>query len=1126
MKSFLAFASLLLALSIPAFAEDKDVDAAKPKSPFSAANFKGIKLREIGPAVTSGRIIDIAVDPAHTSNWFVAVASGGVWKTINAGTTWTPVFDEQGSYSIGTVVLDPKNANVVWVGTGENNGQRSVGYGDGVYKSMDGGKTWKNLGLKASEHIGKIVIDPKNTDIVYVAAQGPLWSSGGDRGVYKTSDGGKTWTRSLTISEDTGASDLWMDPRDSRVLYATSWQRRRHVWGTVYGGPEGALWKSTDAGASWRKLETGIPKADLGRIGLAVSPANPDVVYALIEATETKDRGTYKSTDRGESWKRVGEYVPGGPMYYQELFPDPNNVDRVYSMDVFNQVTDDGGKTWKRLGEKYKHVDNHALWIDPANTDHLLNGNDGGVYESWDRAMSWQFKSNLPVTQFYRVAVDESKPFYNVYGGTQDNTTLGGPSRTRTKHGIVNSDWFVTTGGDGFFSAVDPLEPDIVYSESQYGVLVRFDRKTGEQVSIQPQEKPGEAPSHWNWDAPLMISPHANKRVYFASQRLYRSDDRGDNWTAISPDLTRQIDRNKLKMMGRVWSVDAVSKNQSTSLFGNIVSLTESPKVEGLLYVGTDDGLVQVSEDGGKAWRKVETFPGVPANSYVSSLKASPIDANTVYASFDNHKMGDFKPYLLKSADRGRSWVSITGDLPARGSVYTFAEDPTRAGLYYCGTEFGLFFSPDAGKRWVQLNGGMPIIAIKDMVIQAREGDLVLATFGRGFFVLDDLTPIRKATDELLAANAALMPVKDAWMFVPSAPLGLREKAFQGAAYYSAANPPFGAVLTYYLKKEHDSERKERLEQEKKIAAKKGDVFYPSWEALHKESREDEPAIVLTVRDAAGQVVRRITGPAKAGFTRVAWDLRFPPADPAKAKPSAKAEEEDADEEEEEQPEAAGPKREEAGEDDDNLFRSKPRGPLALPGTYTVGMELREDGKFKTMGEPVTFKVEILGTATLPAPDRAKVLAFAQKTARLQRAVMGAIEVAKDAKKRIDLLKSAIHDTPALPSATLGRLKAIENRLADIDLVLNGDHILAKYQEPFGPSIESRVQFIVQSLWTSTAAPTGTQIDNYKFAADAFAPLLQQLRSLLESDLKALESEAEAAGAPWTPGRVPSWMPE
>ena len=1094
----------LSALFLPALAaqtaepEKENPDDKKPAL-FSSETFAGLKLREIGPAVASGRVGDLAVVPEKPNVWYVAVASGGVWKTVNAGAVWTPLFDGEGSYSIGCVTLDPNNSNVVWVGTGENNSQRSVGFGDGVYKSLDGGANWVNTGLKTSEHIGKIVVDPRNSNTVYVAAQGPLWSSGGERGVFKTTDGGKTWQASLTISENTGASDLWMDPRDSSVLYATSYQRRRHTWGMIHGGPEGAIWKTTDAGATWRKLDKGIPKVDLGRIGLAVSPVNPDILIALVEATDAKERGTYRSTNRGETWTRVGDYSPNGPQYYQELVPDPKNVDRLYSLDTFNHVTEDGGKTWKKLGEKFKHVDNHALWIDPANTDHLINGNDGGIYESWDRGANWAYMSNLPITQFYRVAVDESKPFYFVYGGTQDNTTLGGPSRTTSEHGIVNSDWFVTTGGDGFYAAIDPTDPNIVYSESQHGVLIRFDRKTGEQVDIQPQVAPGEAPDRWNWDSPLKISPHAHKRLYFASQRLYRSDDRGDKWTAISPDLTRQIDRSTLKMMGRIWSVDSVARNTSTSFYGSIVALAESPKVENLLYVGTDDGLVTISEDAGKNWRKVESFDGVPANTYVSDLEPSQHNADTVYATFDNHKAGDFKPYMMKSSDRGRTWISVAGDLPERGSVYSLVEDPEKAGLLYCGTEFGIFFSPDDGKRWVQLKGGIPTIAVRDLVIQKREGDLVAATFGRGFFILDDLTPIRRATEELLGREAALMPVKKAWMFIPSQPLGLREKAFMGASYYTAPNPTFGAIFSYYLKDELKTAQKTRQAAEKKISAKGGDVPVPMWEALLKEDREEAPSVILTVTDSSGNVVRRLTGPVKAGFQRVAWDLRYPASKPVQLK---------------------------VEEDEESIFSSPTRGPLVLPGTYTVTLEKRVDGQNTKLGDSMTFTTEILGTASLPVTDRVKVVEFAKKVARLQRAVLGSVDLAKETHKRLDLLAKAINDAPAAPVTLLARTREIGQRLKDLEVVLNGDKVRAKYQEPSANSLSSQVQGIVDALWSSTAAPTNTHERSYENAAKEFAPLLAKLKTLVETELKDLEAKVESSGAPWTTGRVPTWIKE
>jgi photosystem II stability/assembly factor-like uncharacterized protein len=1068
--------------------------ASKPSTRMKPETFTGLAFRGIGPALMSGRVGDIAVHPTKRSTWYLAVASGGVWKTTNAGTTWTPVFDTQGSYSIGCVVLDPKNPLTVWVGSGENNSQRSVGYGDGVYRSLDGGVSWENLGLKASEHIGKILVDPKTAGVVYVAAQGPLWAAGGDRGLYKTTDDGKTWKKVLEIGENTGVTDVVMDPRDPAALYAASYQRRRHVWGLIDGGPESAIYKSTDAGATWRKLTNGLPKEEMGRIGLAISPVNPDVVYATVEAAQ-KAGGFFRSIDAGGNWEKMSSNVSGAAQYYQEIVPDPKAVDRVYLMDTWMQVTEDGGRTFRKVGEKYKHVDNHALWIDPDDTDHLIAGCDGGVYETFDRAATWAFKANLPVAQFYRVALDEAVPFYNVYGGTQDNNTMGGPSRTATSHGIVNSDWFITVGGDGFQSRVDPLDPNIVYSESQYGGLGRFDRRTGEVIDIQPQPGEGEAPLRYNWDSPLLISPHSHTRLYFAAQRIFRSDDRGDTWKAASPDLTRQIDRNKLKMMGRVWSVDSVAKNASTSFYGNIVSLAESPRAEGVLYAGTDDGLVQVTEDGGKTWRKIESFPGVPDTTYVSYLLASQHDAGTVYAAFDHHKNADFKPYVLKSDDRGRTFSSIAGDLPDRGTVYSLAEDPAVPSLLFAGTEFGVFFTTDGGKHWVQLKGGVPTVAVRDLAVQKREGDLVVATFGRGFYILDDISPLRSATPEALEKEAVLFPVRPAFTYVPAAPLGLKEKSAQGDAFYTAANPPFGAVFTVYLKEEIKSLRKQRLDREKESVKKGEDVFYPTWDELRAEDREEEPALLLTVADADGNVVQRLTAPAKEGYQRVAWDLRYPPSSPTSLKSAP----------------------------DDDPWAEKPIGPMAAPGTYRVSLAKRVLGKLTPLGETETFVTTPLGAASLPAPDRAAVLAFAEKTARLQRAALGAVETVKEAESRIEHLEKALLDAPKADPKLREEAVALEARLKDVSELLSGDETVASRNEPTAPSIVSRVQAIVYGQWTTTSAPTGTQEAAYEIAAARFGEVLDRLRAIAVRDLPKLEEEAEAAGAPWTPGRVPAW---
>ncbi|HLJ40803.1 MAG TPA: hypothetical protein VKT50_04885, partial [Candidatus Acidoferrales bacterium] len=665
-------------------------DEQKPPELMSSATFAGLTLRPIGPALISGRIVAIAVDPTDRAHYYVGAASGGIWETTNDGGTWAPVFDHEGSYSIGALAIDPQNPSVIWAGTGEANSQRSVAYGDGVYRSDDGGTSWKNMGLKHSEHIGRIVIDPKDTNTVYVAAAGPLWSSGGDRGLYKTTDAGKTWSKILSVDEHTGVGDVAMDPEDPNVLYAAAWQRERRQYTMIDGGPGSAIYKSTDAGKTWNKVTRGLPKVDMGRIGFAISPADHNVVYAEIEAAD-RDGGIFRSTDRGATWERQSPFNAQG-MYYGQLTADPKNVDRLYVMNVILMVSDDGGKTVHPLGEKWKHVDNHVMWIDPNDPNYMLVGCDGGLYESYDRAKNWTWKANLPLAQFYDVSVDNAEPFYFVYGGTQDNFSVGGPSRTVSASGITNEDWFVTSGGDGFHSQADPQDPNTVYAESQFGGLVRYDRTTGQQKGIKPQEGAGAPPLRWWWDSPIIISSFSHTRLYFGGNILFRSDDRGDNWKAISPDLSRQIDPNTLPVMGKVWGPGAVAKNSSTSTYGEIVSISESPMREGTIYVGTDDGLIQFTPDGGTTWKRHETFPGVPERAFVARVVASSHDVNTVYAAFDNHKSGDFHPYLLKSTNQGDTWTSISSNLPENGAVLAFVEDPVDANLLFAGTEFGLYF--------------------------------------------------------------------------------------------------------------------------------------------------------------------------------------------------------------------------------------------------------------------------------------------------------------------------------------------------------------------------------------------------------------------------------------------------
>lgn len=1083
---FRIFSTILIILfSSLIFAQDKDSteDKKEDKNPYKSSTFNGLKFRLIGPAVTSGRVGDFAVNPNNFSEYYAVVSSGNVWKTTNSGTTWDPIFDEYGSHSIGCVTLDPNNPHVVYIGSGENNSQRSVSWGDGLYRSEDGGKKFKNIGLKNSEHIAKVLIDPRDSKVIYVAAQGPLWGPGGDRGLYKSTDYGTTWDSVLYVSENTGVTDIVMDPRNPDVLYAASYQRRRHVWTLINGGPESAIHKSTDAGKTWTKLKSGLPKGDVGRIGLAISPINPDYVYAIVEAADG-GTGFYRSTNRGASWEKMSDYENVSAQYYSEIFCDPVQLDKLYILDTVSKITEDGGKTFRAIGNKDRHVDDHAFWINPNNTNHFIIGGDGGVYETFDAGKTFHFKDNLPITQFYRVSVDNSEPFYWVYGGTQDNNSMGVPSQTINNEGIVNADWIPTVGGDGYESRVDPENPNIVYCQWQYGGLTRYDKLSGEKLSIKPQEKSGEEPYRWNWDTPLIISPHSNT-LYAAANKLFKSTDRGDSWEVVSPDLTRQIDRNKLPVMGKVWSVDAVAKNASTSFYGNIVSLAESPLAEGLIYVGTDDGLIQVTEDGGKNWKKISSFPGVPENTYVSCLTTSLHDANTVYAAFDNHKNADFKPYILVSKDRGSSWKSISGDLKEPQVIYSIIQDHIKADLLFVGTEYGIFFTQNGGEKWIQLKGDFPTIAVRDIDIQRRENDLALATFGRGFYILDDYSSLREADQKTLESeNYNLFPIKDALMFVK------RSGTFGslGTSFYKAKNPEFGAALTYYIKEAPKTNKEIRKEKEKELIKKGEPVYYPSWDELRLEDEEEKSYLLFTVYDEAGNVVRKLKEKIKSGINRTNWDLRY-----ASTRAVKKA-------------------------NDDNAS-----GYPVMPGKYKVTMSVSINGALTEVAGPIEFEAKVLNNTSLPAKDRNELVAFQKKVSELSRALNGTTESANDIKNKIELIKTALYHTPGAPQSLIDDANRIAERNRKIITALVDDETISKRNEPVRPSISSRVGEIASGMWRTTSAPTQNYKNNYKIAADEFKVVLKDLQNLINTDLKNLETEMEKLKAPWTPGRVPEW---
>lgn len=1066
--------SLAILLISSLFAAEELAEEQDAK--LSAGTFGGISLRSIGPALMSGRIADIAIDPTSPNTWYVAAGSGNLWKTTNAGTTWTPIFDKYGSYSIGCVTIDPSNRHVVWVGTGENVGGRHVGYGDGVYRSRDGGKSFENLGLAESEHIARILVHPTDSETVYVACQGPLWSAGGQRGLYQTTDGGKTWDQVLSKGPYTGVTDVVFDPRNPDVLYAATHQRQRTVWALIDAGAESGIFKSLDRGRTWTELKRGLPGADKGKIALAVSPLRPDVVYASIELAGGEG-GFWRSANAGASWEKMSDYISGGtgPHYYQEIYCDPHRFDVVYQADVRLARTEDGGKTWQQVESPWKHVDNHAVAFHSSDPDFLLVGCDGGLYRSFDRGETFEYFANLPLTQFYKIDVGYDGPFYHVVGGTQDNATQYGPTRTANNSGVRNSDWRTLIGGDGYDCAIDPVDPNTVYCESQNGRLRRYDRRTGESVDIQPRPEKGEEELRFNWDAPILISPHSPTRLYFGSKKLHRSNDRGNSWTAVSPDLSRGRDRYRMEVMGRVWSIDAAWDTYAMSQYGNITSISESPLREGLIYVGTDDGLIQVTENGGRTWRKVERIYGVPEEAFVNDIKADLHDVNTVYAVFDHHKRGDFQPYLMKSNDRGRTWNSIVGDLPDRQILWRFIQDHAKPDLYFVGAEFGLYFSLDGGRRWIQLEGDVPTIAFRDIEIQRRQNDLVGASFGRGIFVLDDYAFLREISAQALEeADFVLFGIRQALLYTPSRPLG-REKGSQGDSFFVAPNPPFGAVFTYYLRDSLETLKASRRQQEKKAKQAGGDNVYPGWEALTAEQREESPTIVFVVKDSDGNVVNRITGPTSAGFHRVSWDLRY-----------------------------------------GSFSSARGDGPLVEPGWYTVVACKRVQDQITPLGGSRTVEVALTGRPA--ASHRDGALAFYLAASELRRTVEGARGKTDEVLDQLAEIKEVVRSSPRGNTELFDEARRLELALQDVRAALVGQTVKSQHHEPDLVPILGRLNSALDTM-DQLAPPTRTHRRDYQIAREQFEVLRDQVTQLIEVDFAQLQRDLETAGLPWTPGR-------
>jgi len=1048
--------------------------------------YAGLEFRNLGPALTSGRIADIAVHPNNENTWYVAVGSGNIWKTVNAGVTWSPIFEKESSYSIGCITLDPNNPSTIWIGTGENVGGRHVGFGDGVYVSHDEGKSWNNMGLKTSEHISKIIVHPENSDIVWVAAQGPLWSKGGERGLYKTTDGGKTWNRTLGNSEWTGATDLVIDPTNPDVLYAATWDRHRTVAAYMGGGPGSGIHKSTDGGESWTQLSSGIPTSNLGKIGLAISQFDHETVYAAIEL-DRKKGGVFMSENGGASWTKQSDAVSGGtgPHYYQELYTSPHHEGRLYLMSYIVLISDDHGKTFRQMNEDKKHVDSHAVAFKPSDPDYVLFGTDGGLYESYDDTQTWRFFANLPVTQYYKIAVDDAKPFYNIFGGTQDNGSHGGPSRTKSKAGILNSDWWITLGADGHQSATEPGNPNITYGEFQQGWLWRIDQTTGETVFIQPQPKAGDPFERFNWDSPILVSPHKPERLYFASYRVWKSENRGDDWIPISSDLTRNEERLPLPIMGRQQSWDNPWDVGAMSNYNTITSLAESPLQEGLIYAGTDDGILQVTENGGDSWKKIMlgNIKGVPSRAFVNDVRADLHDANTVYLVLDNHKEGDFKPYLLKSTDKGNTWNFINGNLPNRLITWRIVQDHKKKGMLFAATEFGIYFTNNGGSSWTKLDGGVPTISFRDITIQRREDDLVGGSFGRGIFVLDDISPLRDFDSS--TTTPTLFKVKPAYWYIEK-----DEVYGQGHSEYAAKNPAFGATFTYYLPEKLKSLKEIRTEKEKDLNKQKSNVQFPGWDKLAQETTQEDPALVLLVKDSSGKVVNTVSGTNKKGFNRVAWDLSYASRGGISL----------------DSPQGGG---------DEDYF-AVPY--LATPGTYSVELHQRIDGELKPLSNPQTFQVKALGTGALPSKPIAEIDAFRANFQQFQQDLTATNTVLGKSISLVNAMRRAL-DQAENPNAELSsKIYAAKTQLLDLNQQMNGNPAKNEIGENNAPT-PGDGNFVGMVALGNTYGPTGNHKAALKRADDQLQEIKKALSTLVKSTLPALEADLKAAGAPWIEGQ-------
>jgi photosystem II stability/assembly factor-like uncharacterized protein len=1063
---------------------------------------KNLEFREIGPAVMGGRIDDFGVVESNPNIVYVGTASGGVWKTTNNGTTWEPVFDKESASTIGDIAIAPSDPAVVWVGTGEPNNRQSSSWGDGIYKSLDAGKTWQKMGLAATHHIGRVVIHPKNPEIVYAAALGHLWGPNPERGVYKTMDGGKTWNQVLKINDDTGVSDIAMDPESPDTLYAAAYERRRTPFGFNGGGPDSAIYKTVDGGATWKKLVKGLPYengGDTGRIGLDIYRKDSNIVYAIVQHEKG---GTYRSEDKGETWKKMGDTNPR-PSYYSQIRIDPNNDLRIWELGAQMFYSEDGGKTFSTQRVKGIHGDFHAMWIDPADSNHVITGSDGGIHWSYDNGRTWDFINTIAIGQFYEVGLDNEKP-YKICGGLQDNGSWCGPSMTLTRDGIINSDWTLMPGGDGFYARIDYAEPWIVYTESQDGHLSRRDEHTSQQREIMPEAKAGEPHYRFQWNSPVEVSAHDHKTIYYGGNYLFKSTDRGDSWTRLGGDLTTAADRNKLQIFGKTPDKTTLSRHDGVEEYPTITTLSESPLTPNVLWVGTDDGNVQVTRDGGKTWKNVALrVPGVPKGTYVTRVVASKYAEGAAFVTFDGHRTDDYNVYLFQTSDYGETWKAIRNGIPdSAGTVHVVREHPRSANLLFAGTEFGLWVSWDHGANWTALKNNFPTVPVDDIEIQAQQNDLVLATHGRSIWIFDDMTPIEKFDASVASSDLTFFTPRTATVW------DLRDRRWSaGQKMFTGKNPPYGAILNYYLKealppeppkaakddkeKDKDAEKQKEADASKQKEQEKKETATADQKPKASTAADKEGKAKISVYDKDGKLVRELDGPGKAGVNRTNWDLRW--NSPAVPTP--------------EQLEAAA-----AG------FDFGPRGPLVEPGKYTI--------KIKAGSKEGTQEIVVEDDPRLqmsPA-DRAarseaiqQLYLMAKTTDKDRKTIEGIKEGLKAAREQWK--KDA--DKPDVPKIPAEIQKAAEELQKNVDAVaekyVREQQGLGNAGPPFEwkpEPLPQQAQGLLRELDGFWEAPGGQQKEKLAELTPLVNEASAKVKKIAEEDLPALNKKMNDAGIP------------